>query len=337
MNGFESKSPSFWVVAVVAALGLVLAVQASRTPAGRLSNLALPGDFPHVYVQFKVDDPTRCLVTDRDGSTADRAEGGLMPARWYCTRSGEHDEGLLTLDGERVSSLFVPYEKVADPVFPLLYEQLHQAAGEPPLPRLRWVHLFVDRTYRGFYLQATLPTREFGGAQELGELEMLVVAENRLHCFDRKLRSLCPIYTGLVAESIFPKPNYPPGAGRLAALLPPDLPRAFVLSDKGAESLRPWPLPFSLPEMVRSQGGTPYFDQRLQTWRPAENVAEGVAEGVAEAAAGPALGQGLDRGEVARILHEALAASCAVRRCDAAALGARIEGSRSLAAIGGTP
>lgn len=323
MNGFESKSPSVWVVVLVAAFGLVLALLASRTPVGRLSNLALPPDFAHVYVQFKIDDPTRCLVTDRDGSTADRAEGGLQPASWYCIRAGEGDLGLLTLDGQRTSSLFVPYEKVADPVFPLLYEAVARSAGEPPLPQLRWVHLFVDRTYRGFYLQSVLPTREFGGQEELGELEMMAVDGERLHCFDRKLRTLCPIYTGLVAESIFPQPAYPAGAAHLAALLPAGLPRAFLLSDQGAESLRPWPLPFSLPELVRTGGGTPYYDQRLQSWRPP-----------AGAAAAP-LPAGLDGPAIARSLHGALAASCEVRRCDAAALGAKIDGSASLAALGG--
>ena len=327
MDSFESKSPSVWVVVLVAAFGLAIAALASRTSVGRLSNLALPPDFGHVYVQFKLDDPTRCLVTDRDGSTADRAEGGLEAARWYCAKSGENDAGLLTLDGQRVSSLFVPFEKVADPVFPFLYGALPASAEEPPLPRLRWVHLFVDRTYRGLYLQSTLPTREFGGAKELGELEMLVTSGTQLHCFDRKLRSLCPIYTGLVAESIFPQPNYPPGAARLAALLPADLPRAFLLSEKGAESLRPWPLPFSLAEMVAREGGTPYYDQRLAAWRP-----PAPAPGAAPA---PPWSADLDGAAIARSLHAALAASCEVRGCDAAALGAAIDRSASLAALGG--
>lgn len=323
MNGFESKSPSVWVVALVAAFGLALALFASRTQVARLSNLELPPDFAHVYVQFKIGDPTRCLVTDRDGSTADRAEGGLQPASWYCTRAGEGDEGLLTLDGQRTSSLFVPYEKVADPVFPLVYGAVAQVAGEPPLPPLRWVHLFVDRTYRGLYLQSVLPTREFGGAKELGELEMMVVDGNLLHCFDRKLRTLCPIYTSLVIESIFPQPKYPAGAARLAALLPAELPRSFLLSDKGAESLRPWPLPFALPELVRTEGGTPYYDLRLQNWRPPAGSEE------------TALPAGLDGAAFASSLHAALAASCQVRGCDAAALGGKIDQSASLAALGG--
>jgi hypothetical protein len=328
MSPFESKSSPLWVLALVVLLGFGLAVYASRnTHLGRTTNLALPGDFPEVYVQFKVDDENRCLVTDRGGSTADRAAPELQAARWNCRKTGPNGEGLLTLDGSRASYLFVPFEKVADPAFPFLYEAVKAAAGEPPLPRLRWVHFFVDRGYRGFFLQVTLPSRDFFEEKQLGELELMVAeGKNALACYDRKLRSLCPIYTLLVVDSIFPHPNYPPLAARLAALLPPEVPRAFLLSDKGAETLRPWPLPFAFQEMVKPEGKL-YHDHRLDSWRPA-----------AEAAA-PAPWPGaenLSADAIAGRLRAAVEASCETRGCDPAPLFARIEASRSLEAIRGT-
>lgn len=330
MSPFESKSSPLWVLALVALLGFGLAVFASRnTHLGRVTNLALGGDFPEVYVQFKVDDANRCLVTDRGGSTADRAAPELMPARWYCDRTGPDRQGLLTIDGARASYLFVPFEKVADPVFPFLYEAATAAAGEPPLPRLRWVQLFVNRGYRGLFLQVTLPSRDFFEDKQLGELELMVVeGKNALSCYDRKLRSLCPIYTLLVVDSIFPHPKYPPVASRLAALLPPDVPRAFLLSEKGADTLRSWPLPFAFQEMV-PPAGKPYDDHRLDSWRPA-----------AEASA-PAPWPGADdlsADDIAGRLAAGVAASCEARGCDPAPLFERIRTSRSLEALrGGAP
>lgn len=325
MSPFESKSSPLWVLALVALLGFGLAVHASRsTHVGRTANLALSGDFPEVYVQFKVDDRARCLVTDRGGSTADRAAPELMPARWFCKKTGPGGAGLLTLDGARASYLFVPFEEVADPVFPHLYEAVTATAGEPPLPRLRWVHFFVDRGYRGLFLQVTLPSRDFFEEKQLGELELMVVeGKNALVCYDRKLRSLCPIYTHLVVDSIFPHPRYPPLASRLAAVLPSEVPRAFLLSDKGAETLRPWPLPFAFQEMVPPEG-KPYDDHRLDSWRPsAEAAAPGSWPGT----------ENLSAEGIALRLAAGVAASCEASGCDPAPLLERIRTSRSLEAL----
>lgn len=325
----ETKTRQLGVLVAVAALGFAIAAYASRnTHVGRLTNLALPGGFDQVYVQFKIGDPTRCLVTDRGGATADRAAPELSPARWYCLQENEKGEGgkkggsLLALDGKRASFLFVPYEQVADPVYPLLYEAVRPTAGPHALPRLRWVHLYVDRTYRGFYLQTTLPTRDFFEDKQLGELELLVIDGDHNFCFDRKLRGLCPTFTGLVALSQFPQPAYTPETAALAALLPEDLPRAFLLSDQeGPEALRAWPLPFGFPRLVLAEA-KPYFDHRYESWRP--------APGAAAEAAGPAASE---PAKVAADLHAALAAACQVRRCDAAALGERIDRSPSLASL----
>ena len=339
MREAEAKSRQLGVVVLVALLGLGVAIFASRQGVGRMSNLALPGQFPEVYVQFKVGDASRCLVTDRAGSTARRSDDDLQPARWNCRASGPQGEALLALDGARASFLFVPYEKVVDPVFPFLYEDVRRDPSEPALPRLRWVQLFVNRIYRGFFLQATLPTKDFFEEKQLGELEMLVVAGDELYCFDRKLRGLCPIYSGLVAESKFPQPAWPAGARELAALLPPDLPRGFVLSDKALADLsladnqpagfRAWPLPFALPALVDAEA-KPYYDQRLAGWR---SPAERVSAWPPSKAPGPALD--LDPARIEQRLREALAAACAVRGCDADELGSRIAASPSLAALRG--
>ncbi len=333
MSTNEGKSHQWWAIVLVAALGLVLAVFASQTRLGRTTNLALPGDFVEVYVQFKVGDPGRCLVTDRAGSTARRSEPELQAARWRCLRSGEGGEGLLTLDGKRASFLFVPYEKVVDPVFPFLYELLRHAEGEPALPRLRWVHLFVDRTYRGFYLQVTLPTRDFFEEKQLGELETLVLLGGEqgtwLDCFDRKMRNLCPIYGGLVAESIFPQPTYSPAARTLEALLPPELPRAFLLSEKGADSLRAWPLPFAFSQLV-SGDAKPFYDQRFFRWS-----LEGAATGTVGLPLPVPAPPELEAKKLAERLHGALVASCQARGCSADELGGRIEASPAWAILAG--
>lgn len=324
----ETNTRQLGVLVLVAALGLAFAAYASRhTQLGRMTNLAVPADFDQVYVQFKIDDPTRCLVTDRGGATADRAAPELSAARWSCRRDDTAgEEALLALDGKRASFLFVPFEQVADPVYPLLYEAWRPADGPRALPRLRWVHLYVDRTYRGFYLQTTLPTRDFFEDKKLGELELLVVGGDRAYCFDRKLRGLCPTYTGLIAESLFPQPAFSPETAALAGLLPRDLPRTFLLSDQaGPEALRSWPLPFALPPLVLADV-KPFFDHRFETWRPGAPAAQLPA--TVRAVAGGA-------SAVAAKLHAALAAACAVRSCDAAALGQNIDRSPSLAALAG--
>lgn len=334
MQAFEAPRRQTWALVLVATLGLAIAVWASQRGIGRISNLALPGGFTEVYVQYKVGDPSRCLVTDRAGATVRRSEPDLQAARWNC-RLSSGGEALQVLDGQRASFLFVPYEEVVDPVYPFLYEALRQLDGEKPLPRLRWVHLFVDRTYRGFFLQATLPTRDFAEEKQLGELEMLTIRGSELFCYDRKLRGLCPLYGALIAESIFPSPDWSPASHRLAALLPADLPRSFLLSDQPGDNLRSWPLPFDLPRftVVAGEDQHSYYDQRLETWRVPAGQVEGIDRDLLARAALAAKMPELRAGLVAERLRGALAASCGVRGCDAKALAARIDQSAAFAVL----
>ena len=334
MQGFETPPRQTWALVLVATLGLAIAVWASQRGIGRISNLALPGGFTEVYVQYKVGDPTRCLVTDRGGTTVSRSESDLQAARWNC-RLSSGGEALQVLDGKRASFLFVPFEEVVDPVYPFLYEALRHLEGEKPLPRLRWVHLFIDRTYRGFFLQVTLPTRDFAEDKQLGELEMLTVRGSELFCYDRKLRGLCPIYGGLIAESIFPSPDWSPASHRLAALLPGDLPRSFLLSDQPGDNLRSWPLPFDLSRftVVAGEDPRPFYDQRFEAWRAPASQVEGIEGELLARAALAAKMPELQAGLVAERLRGALAASCGVRGCDAKMLAARIEQSAAFAAL----
>jgi hypothetical protein len=309
-------------MALVALAGLSIAVLAQRTPTGRLATLEIPPGLTEVHITFKVGDPDRCLVSDRGSATVDRSAPELAAARWHCARHGAFDRPggpvLSALDGQRGAWLFVPYRDVADPGLPPVYEALREVPGEPPLPRLRWVQLFTDRVYRGLYLQVTLPGNDFSEEKGLPRIETLATQGADLHCIDRKLRGVCPIYGFLTAESIFPVPTYSAATRQLAALLPAALPRVFLLEDGGPQyRLRPWPLPFDLPAVV-ANGIPAARDERIARW----------SEASPETLAVPLAGLP-DAGTLRQQLRAALRAGCQVQACDEGDLR-RLEESPSL-------
>lgn len=299
-----------WIPILVAAAGFTVAILAQQTRLARLTNVAIPADFLEVHVTSKIGDPGRCLISDRGDAAVRRSEPELQSARWRCEERAPDREGeliLAALDGKRASFLFVPYRHVVDPAWPLLYEELRQGAGEAPLPRLRWVHLHQDRVYRGFYLQASLPSNDFVQENKLGRLEIQAADGADAACFDRKLRNVCPIYSFLVSESILPAVAYTPALARLDALLPADLPRHFLVEEKAAVPMRPWPLPFDLRDLLEDDAHpvAMQHDERFRRWRAS--------------AAEPAPLPGLALPEAAVLrsrLESALEASCRVTPCD---------------------
>lgn len=290
---------SHLVPVLSAALALTLAVLASQSRLARLSNMEVPAEpFAHVYVQSKVGSDDKCLVTDRQGATLRRSEPSLAGSRWRCSWTGGAvgERTLIALTGKEPSYVFVPASRVLDPAFPWIYELVRQsrvdAGGKVLLPRLRWVHLFHDRRYQGFHLQLRLPDKSFADNRHLGRVELMSAHDDRLYCWNRKLRPTCTLWSeNFIAEAVFPEPMVNEGLELLDGLLPPELSRSYYLSafpltpagglypDTEEESppmppgkeghLHPLPLPFAL-EGALGEPGDFYADIRYRRWsRPA--------------------------------------------------------------------
>ena len=275
---------------VVSALILALAWVASRGSLARSSAERIPDrPFAHVYVQTKIGEPAKCLVTDRAGATLRRSEPETVGARWKCRwLDGPDGPVLSALTGKEPSFLFVPHGAVFDPIHPLVYERV-RSRDELPLPKLRWVHLFHDRIYRGFFLQIRLPDKKWTVKQEMGRAEILETLGDRAWCWNRKLRSACAMWnSSFIAEAIFPQPAAGDGLDLLRHLLvaggevddPPA--QRFILGQNPVQdaSLWPWPVPVELrrqlagadavarsPDDVGS--GLAYTDARYRGWAPA--------------------------------------------------------------------
>lgn len=260
-----SSSRRRWLmsIAAIGLLALGLAAFAGSSRQALLANFRVPGDFPEVFVDFKVNDPSRCLVTDRGGSTERRSEPVPAAARWHCAWRGDL---LTTFDNERPSFIFVPSALIAAEGYLTSYEELRRSQVEKPLPRLRTVQLFVDRLFRGTFVQVSWPGQDFSQDQGVGRTEVLVVAGERLFCLDNRLRSICRDYAALIAEGIFPRPSRSPAIAALETRLPGELPRAFLLNQEQPEPLRPWPLPFDLPVLLGLESA--YYDARIVQWLP---------------------------------------------------------------------
>ncbi|MEM9552924.1 MAG: hypothetical protein AAGC60_01595 [Acidobacteriota bacterium] len=342
----------FATLALAAAV-LALAVLASQTRLARLANLRVPDDGPPaVYVQNATGDPSKCLVADRAAVTTRRSEPTLAGTSWKCSWPTGADGALAALSGKQPARLFVPFEQVDDPIHPWLYEAVREVAREagvyvdggvrdpdaqplpPPLdasralvlPRARWVQLWVDRQFRGLFLELRLPGKRFADARALGRVEFLAATGETLLCWNRKLEHACTVYTFWVAEGMWPDPAWRDDTAWLASLLEGVTPlRTFALAERAEPALLPWPLPLSLRRTLGAADDRRWSDPRFAAWAPPE-----------DAAPSRALRDALSALDVASRLGELeaiLSAHCAVRGCDAAAAQARLAASRSLAAL----
>ena len=259
---------------LLALVGLAAAWAASRSPLNQKATVQVPEEpFRHVYVQSKVGSADKCLVTDRAGSTVRRSEPELGRMRWKCRWSdGPDGPWLSALTGKEPSYLFVPEVAVADPAQPFVYEAV-RALEDLPLPRVRWVHLFFDRSYRGLFLQIRLPDKRLMSKLELGRGELFSVDGTTASCWSRKLKPTCLLWnSAFIAEAIFPDPAWSPGLALLNDLMSETelKTRAFVLTElpKGEHHLWPWPLPVDLSRQLQGTGpeASPYRDQRYLRW-----------------------------------------------------------------------
>ena len=307
-------------MAVVLAL-TVLAWFAQQSRLARTAQLAVPqGSFPELYVQMDVgSDPgserRKCLVSSRSGTTLKRSESRLAKASWRCWVTGSVGAPVVVADSKtEPSSLLVPHTAVSDLAFPLVYEVARNEESET-WPRMRWVHFFYERQFRGLYLQIDLPGRFFAAEHGLGRPELLAVEGDRLVCFDRKMRPVCPTYVLAVADAVFPEPRRSTAGTMLEALLGEGQ-RTYVLSDVDYSRLEPFPIPVALAGVLETD--ETFVDQRYRRWL--DGAAEAGEEGrfppsiVARAAAeAPAIRAALEA------MGPSLDASCTVLECDAAA------------------
>ena len=306
-----------WLAPIVVALSIVGVVYlASQRQGVRFANLAVPDDLPAVYVQMDVgsrpgSDFRKCLVSSRGGTTAKRSESRLAKASWRCRVEGEGWSPVLVADSkEEPSALFVPQVEVTDLAFPLVYE-VARGAHDRPWPAMRWVRFYYERQFRGLYLQIFTPGRAFATEHELGHPEILAVRDDRLVCFDRKLRPVCPIYTLAVADAIFPRPRSSPAAELLHRLLPPEV-RTFVITDLDYTTLEPFPLPVVLERALAP--GQPWVDQRYRRWWQDDPEPSGSAGDMALRQR--AAEQAIALGETLAALEAIVPASCAMMGCE---------------------
>ncbi len=259
---------------LLALIGLVAAWVAGRGSLSQKATVQVPEEpLRHVYVQSKVGSADKCLVTDRAGATVRRSEPELGKMRWKCRWSdGPDGPWLSALTGKEPSFLFVPEAAVVDPAQPFVYEAV-RGLEDLPLPRVRWVHLFFDRSYRGLFLQVRLPDKKLTTRLELGRGEFLSVDGSTASCWSRKLKPTCLLWnSAFIAEAIFPDPAWSPGSTLLNDLLSDTqlTTRTFLLTElpKGKSHLWPWLLPVDLSRQLQGSGpeASPYRDQRYLRW-----------------------------------------------------------------------
>lgn len=321
------------VVTLLAIVGVVYL--ASHRRGARFANLDVPEAMPAVYVQMDVgsregSDFRKCLVSSRSGTTAKRSESRLAKASWRCRVEGEGWAPVLVADSkEQPSAIFVPQTLVGDLAFPLVYEVVRDA-HDRPLPAMRWVRFYFERQFRGLYLQVFTPGRAFAAEHQLGRPEILAVSGDRLVCFDRKLRPVCPTYNLAVADAVFPEPRPSAGAALLHSLLPEGV-RTFVISELDYTTLEPFPLPVVLEEAMVP--GEPWVDARYRRWWEGDGVAEpGASDELFEERAA---GNRQAIREAVEALEEILPASCGVQDCDPEAELERLRGSPAMGWLAG--
>lgn len=316
---------------------LAVAWLATQSPRARFSNLKVPAEgFAEVYLQSEPGKADKCLVGGRGRTTAKRSEDKGGKASWRCRQIGEGPSIHLAESKLEPSYLFVPVTQVHDLAFPLVYDSLRQELPLP-MPAMRWVHFFHHRQFQGLYLEIQLPARAFAAENQLGRVELLAMADNRLLCFDRKLRPVCPIYNLALADGILPMPLGNDASRRLFALAAAGGERQFVLSDTDYRLLYPMPMPVALHELLPRDGL--YRDQRYRRWLD-DDAAEALAVTSDEAlavrhdavtpgdAAAPPSGDALAAFQLH--LPASLAATCEVMTCDAESLLSSLERSPSL-------
>jgi hypothetical protein len=313
---------------VLAAIGAALL--ASRTRLAQFAELRVPeGSFTETYVQMDAG-ATRCVVTDRTGTTQKRSERGVPKPKWDCRLAGGEEEpvGLVAVDGKRPSYLFVPFTRVSDLVYPLAFEAL-RGADDLPIPAIAWTSFYLNRQYQGLHLKIELPGRLFATKNDLGEVELLALSEGALLCLDRKLRPTCPVYTDLIASGVFPQPRRSEALDFLDALLTRagQRSRAYMLSNQRGAILEPFPVPVALGELL-APSSPRYSDARYRSWQ-LDPRSELPALDLPWLELPPAA-------EIERYLARlgsSIEASCRIMACDSASQLQRVASSRSLAAM----
>ena len=149
----------------------------SRSRLSEFSNLQLPEvSFQQTYVQMNERSTNSCTVTDRAGTTVKRSETDRAKSDWECRQVGEAEGPLvlLAISKKQSSYLFVPFTSVSDLLYPFVYE-IVRTTQKLNIPRIVWTHLFLNRQFRGLYLQITLPGDKFSEEHRMGHLELMTV------------------------------------------------------------------------------------------------------------------------------------------------------------------
>lgn len=320
---------------------------ASQRQMARFANLAVPeGPFGAVYVQMDVGSTTKCLVSDRGGTTVKRSEARLARASWRCRVEGDSAAPTVVADSkEQPSFVFVPMTAVEDLGYPWIFEAVRRADGLP-VPGMRWVNFHYNRQFQGLYLEIATPGRQFmmengraalaqqgltEAGHEVPRPELLAVDGDRLVCFDRKMRPSCPTYNLAVADAVFPVPSSTPARTFLRRFLDPSVFTFIIYETNEAYGtdygvLEPFPLPVALGRLL--DGGEGWVDQRYRRWRLDETDVDAATESRYHDAL-------LDQRDAVAAELEALGASidasCVVMECDALTERARLEESVGIA------
>jgi len=247
-------------------------ITASRSRLAEFSNLQLPEvSLQQTYVQMNVGSTNPCTVTDRAGTTVKRSETDRAKSNWECLQV-EEAEGplvLLAISKKQYSYLFVPFTSVSDLLYPFVYE-IVRTTQKLNIPRIVWTHLFLNRQFRGLYLQITLPGDKFSEEHRMGRLELLTVTGEYLVCLNENLRPICPVYSELIGSGVFPRPNLTDSYAFLNSLLSQPS-RTYLLPERNSQIVEPFPVPVVLAELIAGSSER-YSDERYTSWQIALNM-----------------------------------------------------------------
>lgn len=200
-----------------------------------------------VYLSTLLDDPQRmALTTQRDATTADRGDAALGGNRYWVHRYGDPErpelpERILLTSRRRGARLLVPVAAID------LDSALSTPVGVGPaekggggfVPR-DLVQLYVDRQYRGAYLELRFPDRAQDAKGDPLRFDLVAVRGNQARTSDFVLLPNPRYYrTALIEGSM-------PGGEYVASALPDGPELAFAFYEDPERPIASLQLPISL-------------------------------------------------------------------------------------------
>lgn len=282
---------TFWpsLLALAVALGVVIAADAWM-PAHRAARLDLrASDLPETFIMHSKNSDDRGFVVGRRSSTMRRSDRKLAGVTWRLARIPPRvpggREGWMTQSKRqgKGTALYLPFDQIEDWSWPLIHGFVRQQRPDLALPEVRWTQLYVDRAYRGLYLQITLPFDPRSADGRVGPLrDLLALDAGRMCRMTTRLSDERGVWDTGVATGVFPTVQPADPLVRWLSATSPASDTTLVLSaGPGGKPLNAaaMPMPVSLPAVFAQLHGrrpATHLDVRMhELVGPLRQVPEG--------------------------------------------------------------